>query len=171
MKKLLALLAFALLAPVYAAEPPPEPEAPPAFVEYVVEGVGTVLEPQGVSGYRVRLPSGAVVAYLAQSGNPCEANAAADIAYARANPPPAPVPTSVTRRQLLLALNQAGVTRAAIRATLTAIEDPTAREAALIEFDEAATFDRTHALVAQLASVLGLTSAQVDAIYRNAATL
>jgi len=57
---------------------------------YVVEIDGTtyeVLAPEGEPGYRVRLPSGQVTAYPANSGEPTEANAAADIGYALANPP------------------------------------------------------------------------------------
>jgi hypothetical protein len=63
-----------------------EPEVP-AFAEYEVPGVGTVIDPQGEPGYRVRLPDGQVTAYPAASGNPSEANAASDIATAIATPP------------------------------------------------------------------------------------
>lgn len=81
------------------------------------------------------------------------------------NPPvqPAPVPASVTRRQLLLELNARGITRTAIRTQLG--ND----EAALIEFDEASEFARAHPLVGSLATALGLTSAQVDDVFRSAA--
>ena len=68
----------------------PEQELPPSFIEYEVPGVGTVIDPQGEPGYRVRLPNGAVTAFPAHSGDPCEANAAADIAHAIANPPTFP---------------------------------------------------------------------------------
>ncbi len=79
---------------------------------------------------------------------------------------PVPVPASVTRRQLFLAVyNTLGLTRAQIRASLGT------NEAALIDFDEAQTFERGHLLVAQLATQLGLTSAQVDDLFRLAATL
>lgn len=146
-------------------DPLPAPELPPGFVEYEVPGVGTVIEPQGEPGYRVRLPSGAVTAFPALSGEPCEANAAADITHARANPPPAPVPESVTRRQLSLWLNGLGITRAALRTQLAG------NEAALIELEEATEFQRAHPLVAQLGQTLGLSSAQIDDAFRAAATL
>jgi len=58
------------------------------FSEYEVPGVGTVIAPEGEPGYRVRTPDGRVIGFAAASGNPCEANAAADIAHALANPPP-----------------------------------------------------------------------------------
>jgi hypothetical protein len=143
----------------------PAPELPPAFAEYEVPGVGTVIAPEGEPGYRVRLPSGAVTAFPALSGEPCEANAAADIAHAMANPPAAPVPSTVTRRQLFLWLNAQGITRAALRTQLAG------NEAALIELEEATEFQRSHPLVAQLGATLGLTSAQIDDAFRGAAAL
>ena len=57
------------------------------FEEYEVEGVGTVIAPEGEPGYRVRLPDGQVTAFAAVSGAPSSENAAADIAHALANPP------------------------------------------------------------------------------------
>jgi hypothetical protein len=62
----------------------------PETFPYLVEIDGTtyeVLAPEGEPGYRVRLPNGSVTAYPANSGEPTEANAAADIAHALANPP------------------------------------------------------------------------------------
>lgn len=61
---------------------------PTPFAEYEVEGVGTVIDPQGEPGYRVRLPDGRVTGFPAASGDPSEANAAADIAAAIADPTP-----------------------------------------------------------------------------------
>lgn len=143
----------------------PAPELPPAFVEYEVPSVGTVIAPEGEPGYRVRLPSGAVTAFPAHSGEPCEENAAADIAYAMANPSPAPVPASVTRRQLFLWLNAQGITRAALRTQLAG------NEAALIELEEATEFERTHPLVAQLGAALGLDASEIDDAFRAASAL
>ena len=85
---------------------------------------------------------------------------------------PSPVPQSVTRRQLLLALyDAAGLTEEAILAQLGAIADASARYRATTEFRHATEFARAHPLVAQLASDLSLTSAQVDDIFRAAAAL
>lgn len=77
-------------------------------------------------------------------------------------PEPDPVPQEVTRRQLFLELNALGITRAAIRAMLAG------NEAALIEFEEATAFARTHPLVAALAEQLQFDSAAVDDIFRRA---
>lgn len=141
-----------------------------AFLEYPVEGVGMVIDPEGEPGYRVRLPEGApyygqVTAYPAASGAPRPEHAAADIAAAIATPPPPPVPGSVTPRQLLLALYAAyGIAEAQILAQLGG------EESARIEFARALSFEREHPLVAQLAAAMGLTSAQVDDLYRDAAS-
>lgn len=142
------------------------------FLEYLVPGVGTVLAPEGEPGYRVRLLSGVVTSLPALSGFPSEANAAADIAHALANPPAAPVPASVTRRQLLVALFTAtGVKDTDILMSLGAIPDVATRYVAQIEFTQAGEFQRGHALVAQLAAQLSLSSEQVDDIFRAAALL
>ena len=145
---------------------PDEIELPPPFVPYAIAGIGTVVAHTGDT-YEVRAPNGSVYGYRAHSGTPSTENAAADIAFAIANPPafPQPVPPSVTRRQLLLVLNAAGVTRAMIRAQ---IGD---NEAALIEYEEATSFDRAHPLVAHLAAAMGLGTEQVDDLFRSAAQL
>lgn len=80
-----------------------ELSAPTPFVEYEVPGVGTVIDPQGEPGYRVRRADGRVTAYPAQSGDPNEANAAADIAYAIANPV---VPPPVRRQETRIVLDR-----------------------------------------------------------------
>ena len=61
------------------------------FNEYTVTVGGetfTVLDLAGENGYRVARRDGSVTAFPALSGDPCEANASADIAAAIANPPP-----------------------------------------------------------------------------------
>ena len=65
----------------------------------------------------------------------------------------------------LYGFNQS-LTREAIRAMITS-------EAGLIEFDEALSFRRDHPLIAQLAAAaaVGMTSEQVDDLFRQAATL
>ncbi len=98
----------------------------------------------------------------------------ATLAAAIANPPAevVPVPVSVTRRQLLVALFTAtGVKDTDILASLAAIPDAAARYVAEVEFKEASEFRRSHPLVAQLATQLGLSTAQVDDIFRAAAQL
>ena len=140
----------------------PEAEIIPPFPAYEVEGVGTVIA-HDRAHYVVKMLDGRVCGFRANSGTPSEANAAADIA----NPAPEPqsVPASVTRRQLFLWLNGLGITRAALRTQLAG------NEAALIELEEATEFQRAHPLVAQLGQILGLSAAQIDDAFRNAATL
>jgi hypothetical protein len=143
--------------------PLPVIDTPTPFPEYAVEGVGTVIAHDGDS-YMARTDDGRLIGWRAESGTPTESNAAADFSWSAANPRPAEVPASVTRRQLFLALNASGVTRSAIRAQIST-------EEGLIEYDEASTFDRAHPLVAALATALGMTTEQVDDLYRSAATL
>ncbi len=82
-----------------------------------------------------------------------------------------PVPTSVSRRALLIALFRAtGKKEADVLAFISQLPTEAARYEASIEF-QAATFERTHPLVAALAQAFALTSAQVDDIFRAAANL
>ena len=71
------------------------------FEEYEVAGVGTVIDPQGEPGYRVRLPDGQVTAFPAVSGDPSPENAATDIAHAIANPPVIPTIRKQSARVVL----------------------------------------------------------------------
>lgn len=139
----------------------PAPELPPAFVEYEVEGVGTVIAPEGEPGYRVRLPSGAVTAFPALSGEPCEDNAAADIAHALANPPPAPVPAVVRAAALRYVLNRRGLRVAVETAVAQAPQD--AQDA----WEYEVNIRRFDPLVLGFAEALGLSSALVDDIFRE----
>ncbi len=88
-------------------------------------------------------------------------------------PPPAlaaPVPQSVTMRQARLALLGAGLLDN-VDAAMAAIPDETMRRAAQIEWEYAATVDRTSALVSNLSGALGLTDAQLDALFIAAGAL
>lgn len=78
---------------------------------------------------------------------------------------PAPTVTSVTPRQARLALLQAGLldkVEAAVNA---------AGGATKITWDWASTISRTDPLIATLATVLSLTSAQIDQLFTTASTL
>lgn len=81
--------------------------------------------------------------------------------------PPTP-PHSVTMRQARLALLEAGQL-AAINAAIAGMPSPQ-REAAQIEWEFAATVDRDSAFLQGLAQVLGLTEAQIDALFLLAAS-
>lgn len=86
--------------------------------------------------------------------------------------PPAPIvpaPDAVTMRQARLALSRAGVLKAAEDA-IAAMEGQ-AGEEARIEWAYAAELRRDHPLIAAMAEALGLTSEQVDDLFRTAETL
>lgn len=90
-------------------------------------------------------------------------------AYALLTPPPAPVPTSCTRRQGRLALHQLGFLEAA-EASIAAIEDGAERKRAQIEY-EADTWERSNAFVQQLWASLGGSADGLDDAFRLAVTL
>ena len=77
------------------------------------------------------------------------------------------VPQSVTMRQARLALLNAGLLTQ-VNNTIAALPG-TSGDAARIEWEFAATVDRNSPLVANLSSVLSLTSMQLDALFTTAA--
>ena len=81
-----------------------------------------------------------------------------------------PVPQSVTMRQARLALLGAGLLDS-VDAAIAAIPDPVQRKAAEIEWEYAQTVDRNSPFTQQLAAGLGLTDAQLDALFTTAASL
>ncbi len=85
---------------------------------------------------------------------------------------PPPLPT-LTARQLRLGLLGLGVTSAQVEAAIAAITDPTAREASRIEWEYAASYERTHSLITMLTPALlpNLTDAAIDAAWTNASAL
>lgn len=87
-------------------------------------------------------------------------------------PMPAPMPT-ITRRQLRLALlSRFGVTSAQVEAKIADMTGtPAEREAAMIEWQDATTYERNHRLVIAIGAALGLTQAQIDAAWKEAATI
>jgi hypothetical protein len=94
-------------------EETPEEVIDTSFQEYAVEVNGetyTVLEPSEPNQYRCRVASnGIVTGFAAHSGEPSEANAAADIAYALANPSvPAPVVRQLSKLELKARLDSLG---------------------------------------------------------------
>jgi hypothetical protein len=76
------------------------------------------------------------------------------------------VPSSVTQRQARLALNQAGKL-AGVDAAIAALSDPQKIQAQ-IEWEYAGTIDRDSSLVATLGPALGLTDADMDALFITA---
>lgn len=145
---------------------PTEPileDTPPAFVPYAVSGIGTVQAHEG-STYVVRVSTGAVHGYTSPSGTPSEELAAEEIAHAIANPPPwpNPVPAVVRAAALRYVLNAQGL-RAAVEAAVASADQNT-KDAWEFEVN----VRRDHPLIVAFSAALGLTDAQVDAVFRAA---
>lgn len=88
-------------------------------------------------------------------------------------PPPAPQPMpTITARQLRLALLGLSLTGDDVVAKISAMPGtPTEREAARIEWEYATEFPREHPLIATIGAALGMTEAQIDAAWMQAASL
>lgn len=84
-------------------------------------------------------------------------------------PQPEPVPQSCTRRQGRLALLGVGKLDL-VESAIAAIEDPTERMAAQIEY-EADTWERDNAFLQAMWAQLGGTEQQLDDLFREAVTL
>ena len=78
-------------------------------------------------------------------------------------PGPPPVPPEVTMRQARLALLGAGLLDG-VTAAIDALPEPT-RTAARIEWEYSTTVQRHRGLVLQLGTALGMSSAQLDALF------
>ncbi len=99
--------------------------------------------------------------------------------------PPPPVPASISDRQFahVLALQglitqeeslawvKTGDVPAALQALVDEIPDPTIKFSAQMLLAGATVFERDHPMTAQLAAGLGMSSAQVDDLWRAAAAL
>lgn len=86
-------------------------------------------------------------------------------------PTPEPVPEEVTLRQFLMAADRSGLlaTLEALKAN-PAIPDQTRRD--IHFFLEYSNFiERHHPLITQLAPVIGVSEAQIDSVFRLAASL
>lgn len=80
-------------------------------------------------------------------------------------------PRSVTARQIRLWLVSHGVSLAAVEAAIDAITDAQQREMVRVEWEYAPYVERTHPMLVPLAAALGLSEAQVDQAFREAATI
>lgn len=81
------------------------------------------------------------------------------------------VPATVSARQIRLWLVRHGVSLAAVDAAIAAIPDAQAREECRVEWDFAPYVERSHPMLVPLAAALGLSEAQVDEAFREAATI
>lgn len=82
--------------------------------------------------------------------------------------PPAPFPT-LKRKELRSALVSIDIFAADVTAKISEIADPTAREYALIDWEDTQDYERDHPLVDTLAVGFALPSEQVDALWLWAA--
>lgn len=84
--------------------------------------------------------------------------------------PALPVPQSVTKRQARQALLLAGLLDL-VQPAIDAIPDTTARRMAQIEWDDSQEYQRDRPVLISLATALGLDGAELDQLFRTAATL
>ncbi|THK37253.1 hypothetical protein EHS39_15640 [Ensifer sp. MPMI2T] len=83
----------------------------------------------------------------------------------RASMPP------LSARQLRLGLVNAGISPTQVEASIVATTSGLDKDKALIEWEYATTFNRTHALIATIGAHLGLADEQVDAMWIAAINL
>jgi hypothetical protein len=80
-----------------------------------------------------------------------------------------PVPESVSARQIRLWLVRQGISLAAVDDAINAIPDQLQRDSVRVEWDYAPYVERTHPMLVPLAAALGLSEAQVDQAFVEAA--
>jgi hypothetical protein len=98
-----------------------------------------------------------------EDGNVVGVNQTADITP--------PVPESVSARQIRLWLLRQGISLTAVDAAIDAIPDQLQRDSVRVEWDYAPYVDRSHSMLIPLAAALGLTEAQVDQAFVEAAVI
>ena len=76
----------------------------------------------------------------------------------------------ITKRQLRLTLVRNGISLAGVEAAIAAMPEGLTKEEAQIEWADASTFSRNHPTLLLIATSLGLTESQVDAMWRQAVT-
>ena len=81
-----------------------------------------------------------------------------------------PVP-ALTRRQFRLALVTNGYSLADIESLIAQITDDTQRQIIQIEWQDATVFERNNSSLLAIAAMMGLSSAQIDELWEQAATL
>ncbi|MBO0125131.1 hypothetical protein [Agrobacterium sp. OT33] len=85
-------------------------------------------------------------------------------------PPEPPVFQQITRRQLRLTLVRNSISLASVEAAIAAMPKGLSKEEAQIEWADASEFNRNHPTLLLIAAALGLTEAQVDAMWAEAVT-
>jgi|688.fasta_scaffold299776_3 hypothetical protein len=85
--------------------------------------------------------------------------------------PPIVIPESVSARQIRLWLIRQGISLAAVDAAIANIPDQLQRDSVQVEWEYAPYVERTHPMLIPLAAALGLTEAQVDQAFIEAARI
>lgn len=145
--------------------------AVPAQPEVITPGQITRTELKFVSYHPTQLSLLEADALLMGTSLDGHTQMLADWVAAYVPPPPEPVavPRIVTMRQARLALLGAGKL-AAVNAAINALPSPT-KEAAQIEWEYSQEVNRQNGLVSQLAPLLGMTEADLDALFVAGAAL
>lgn len=130
-----------------------------------------VEQPDDPTYHRVRRPDGQVTSVDGDSSLELTAEAlAAWLATPPVVPPP-PVPESVGPAQLRIAIRHLhGITSGAVYAVISAIPDAADQDDARDLWEYATVIRRDHPLIASLAAAFELASAQIDDVFRLAAT-
>ncbi len=101
-------------------------------------------------------------------GSTIASGATTDLSTVEGNPPEVLPP--ITKRQLRLTLVRIGIALSTVEAAIASMPEGLPKEEAKIEWADASTFNRDHPTLLLIASALGLTKAQVDAMWREAVT-
>ena len=81
------------------------------------------------------------------------------------------VPAAVAKFRVRIAMSRAGISEAAVETVLNGMSNGQAKTEALIWWKQANDLERNHPVVAHLGVALGLTAAQIDALFVAAAAL
>lgn len=111
-----------------------------------------------------------IIEYNAQTGQTIEREATAEelALLQQDNEPVQSVPTTITARQLRLALVEKGVDIGKIDKIINALPEEQ-KTVAQISWEYAHTFERNNPMILQIAEVMKLTSEDLDDIWRIAA--
>jgi hypothetical protein len=88
-----------------------------------------------------------------------------------AEPETTTVPENVSARQIRLWLIQHGISLVQVESAISAIPDQLQRDSVKVEWEYAPYVERTHPMLIPLAAALGLTEAQVDQAFIEAARI
>lgn len=94
----------------------------------------------------------------------------ADAPFEPVPEPPEAVVPSITRRQLRLTLVRHGIPLSGVEAAIASMPEGLPKQEAQIEWADASTFNRSHPTLLLIAGALGLSEAQVDAMWAEAVT-